>query len=148
MIDWEKLRYTTLSHKGVEVDNIPLGLPIVGKKVNDGYQAFLQDSTKGIDTHFRTMVELLGKHAVHFDGGDEILHPFAGIGLTARVIDDILWKAKAETVVHTFWERDEVCVEYLVDSGRYDEEEDTIYQVEDSYQEVTADVLLDFDHVM
>lgn len=118
---------------GITVE-VPMGLPTDGD-VKGGYQVFLQKDTRQIDKHVTALTYL---PLFWYDGWRRVLHPFAGLGVTAQVLD----QASPYKMQHTMWERDAECVKYLQSKG-YDAS-----QVADSYKLLPETNLAAYDAVM
>jgi hypothetical protein len=122
---------TTIVKNGVRVV-VPIGLPTDGG-IKDGYQVFLQKDTKQIDKHVEALTHLRD----YIQKDSHILHPFAGLGVTAQVLD-----SGVLTHRHIMWERDPVCVEYLREQGYQ------VVQVDDSYRLLSEIDLSKYDAVI
>jgi hypothetical protein len=122
-----------VSKNGIDVE-VPIGLPTDGN-VKGGYQVFLQEDTKQIDKHVEALTHL-PKYI--WEGWTRILHPFAGLGVTAQVLD----KGTGRKLKHHMWERDAECCAYLRKMGH------VVTQVEDSYKILPVHDLHGFDAVM
>ena len=109
---------------------LPIGLP-KPDKLTGGYQYWLQEeSLKGVRHHLTATVRAFRKHLTQRH--ERFLHPFGGLGATAQIIDAIRAEKGWPSAIHTFWERDEVCVQSLQDFGWLD-----VNHVQDSYQKLT-----------
>lgn len=122
-----------LTKNGITVE-LPLGLPTDGD-VKGGYQVFLQENAKQVEKHIEALT-YLPKYI--WEGWNRILHPFAGLGVTAQVID----KGCGRKLKHFMWERDPVCIEYLNNKG-YDAK-----LVDNSYFSLTDHNLAAYDAVI
>jgi hypothetical protein len=124
-----------ISKNGITVE-VPIGLPTSGSVKDDGYQVFLQEET---DKLIRQHVEALTCLPKYIWGEwSRILHPFAGLGVTAQVLD----KGTGRTLDHVMWERDKECVKYLKNQG-YD-----VTHVVDSYKKILQEPLEAYDAIM
>lgn len=120
---------------------LPIGLEqVIDAPVRDSYQDFLQQDSSLVRRHLMALTTLLPKH---MGVPKRVLHVFGGVGATAQVID----QAIGGRVIHEFWERDPVLVDYL----RRQYPNCVVEQVEDSYSfflNLPMHVLSDFDHIM
>lgn len=123
----------TVEKNGIRVE-VPLGLPTDGE-VKNGYQVFLQENTRQIEKHVEALTHL-PKYV--YPGWARVLHPFAGLGVTAQVLD----AGCGRRLSHWMWERDPVCVDYLKEQG-YEAK-----LVEDSYVEINRHDLHGYDMVI
>lgn len=115
-----------------------MGLPTDGD-VKGGYQVFLQADTRQIDKHVEALTYL---PEYIFDKWERILHPFAGLGVTAQVIDQSRQARGLAPIQHIMWERDEECVKYL-QSRSYN-----AAKVVDSYKSLGEANLAAYDAIM
>lgn len=119
---------------------LPIGLEqVLDTPVRDSYQAFLQKDTSLVRRHLTALTTLLPKY---LDKPKRVLHVFGGVGATAQVIDQTV-----SEVVHEFWERDPVLVDYLM----REYPNCKVLPMEDSYEGfITAPMqyLKTFDHIM
>lgn len=100
-----------------------------------GCQIMLQEHTRMMNEQILAMTYFT-KYIK--EGYTNILHPFAGVGMMAQVIDRMVGARE-----HTMWERDKVLVDYLWDVGY-----PFVTQVEDSYVKLLDTVLAVYDVVM
>lgn len=117
---------------------LPIGLEqVLDTPVRDSYQTFLKEDTSLVRRHLTALTTLLPKY---LDEPKRVLHVFGGVGATAQVIDQC-----HPGVIHEFWERDPVLVDYL----RRQYPNFDVQQVEDSYATFVRLANLDpYDHIM
>lgn len=115
----------------LEINGFKIVLPIglerkVETKVRDAYHDFLKNSTRDVVRHLTCLTTLIPPE-LPIRQPDPILvfHMFGGLGASAQVIDQTVGHA-----LHTFWERDSVCIDYL----RETYPQSTVSFVQDSYQ--------------
>jgi len=123
-----------ISKNGITVE-VPIGLPTNGN-VKDGYQVFLQEETDKLIRQHVEALTYLPKYV--WREWSRILHPFAGLGVTAQVLD----KGTGRQLTHRMWERDKVCYDYLKEQGY------NVQLVDDSYKALNREVLDGFDAVI
>lgn len=112
---------------------LPLDLPAKGG-TKDGYQIFLQGDTRHMEKHLSALAEL---PKLMYPGWSRVLHPFGGVGVSAQQIAGRFPGCRQE-----LWERDEVCYEYLKEHWEH------VRLVEDSYKELTKEVLYAHDVIV
>jgi hypothetical protein len=117
----------------IEVE-VPLGLPVTGG-IKDGYQVFLQKDARQIEKHVEALTYMTAWFKPQWT---EVLHPFAGLGVTAQVLDQ-----KFKNLNHTMWERDQTCVQYVRDNTLY-----AIKLVQDSYVKLMQEDLIGYHAIM
>lgn len=119
---------------------LPIGLEqVLDTPVRDSYQDFLIQDVSLVRRHLTALTTMLPKY---LDNPKRVLHVFGGVGATAQVIDQC-----CSEVIHEFWERDPVLVDYL----RRQYPNFDIYQVEDSYNafiSLPMEYLEEFDSIM
>lgn len=120
---------------------LPIGLPqVMDTPVRDSYQAFLVKDDSLVRRHLTALTTLLPKH---LEKPQRVLHVFGGVGATAQVID----QSCDNSVIHEFWERDPVLVEYL----RKEFPSAALIHTQDSYSHMLnmdPRELAKFDHIM
>lgn len=126
----------------VQINNfdikLPVGLPQgLDTKVRDGYQDFLRTSTNDVRRHLTCLATLLPKYARKLKPNSRVLHAFGGLGASAQMLDQCV-----PGLVHTFWERDPVCLTYL--KNNYER----VWEVEDTFKTFPTHRLEPYDAIL
>lgn len=127
----------TLEVNGFKVE-LPIGLPEpLTTKVRDSYQTFLRASTNDVRRHLTCFSSMVPHMMRDWEGGENVLHPFGGLGACARIMDQC-----KPGLRHTLWDRDSVCVDYML--THYDD----VTLVNDSFSQLQLLNLSPFSAIM
>lgn len=134
------MRYETLYLNGFRII-LPIGLPcVLDTPVRDSYQEFLKNDVDDVRRHLTAVATLLPP-VLRECKPVNVLHAFGGVGATAQVIDQVLGP---DAVRHSFWDRDEILVNYLL--GWFPTSK--ILKVEDSFEQFLEEDLEQYDALL
>jgi len=125
-----------VTRNGITV-HIPIGLSMGGKEemTDGGCQIMLQEDTRMMNEQILAMTHFTKYICPSYE---RILHPFAGVGMMAQVIDKACGNKS-----HMMWERDPELVKYLREHGY-----GNVELVEDSYTRLLDSALGVYDVIM